>query len=58
MMKSGILKKDDPEMLAFAYTTPITSLIHYCDREPEKEPEIMKQIEAFVKYFIRIYGKQ
>lgn len=55
MMENGILKKDDPEILAFAYTAPISSLIHYCDREPEKEPEIMRQIEAFVKHFIKIY---
>ena len=58
MMESGILKKDDPDMLAFAYTAPITSLIHYRDREPEKEPEIMRQIEAFVKHFIGTYAKE
>ena len=57
MMDSGILKKDDPEILAFAFTAPITSLVHCCDREPEKESEILRQIEAFVKHFIGIYGK-
>ncbi len=57
MMENGILKKDDPEMIAFSYTAPITALIHYCDREPEKEPEIMRQIEAFVKHFIKTYEK-
>ncbi|MBQ0038715.1 MAG: TetR/AcrR family transcriptional regulator [Clostridiales bacterium] len=57
MMENGILKKDDPELLAFAYTAPITVLIHYCDREPEKEPEILQQVEAFVKHFIKIYKK-
>ena len=56
MMENGILKKDDPAMLAFAYTAPISALIHYCDREPEKEPEILRQIEAFVKHFLKIYG--
>lgn len=58
MMESGILKDDDPEMLAFAFTSPITSLIHYCDREPEKEQEIIRQIEAFVKHFIKTYGRK
>ena len=58
MMENGILKKDDPDMLAFAYTTSISALIHYCDREPEKEPEIMWQIEEFVKHFIIIYGRE
>ena len=57
MMDNDILKKDDSDMLAFAYTTPITALIHYCDREPEKEPEILQQVEAFVKHFIKIYKK-
>ena len=56
MMDNGILKKDDPDMLAFAYTAPITALVHYCDREPEKESEIIEQIEAFVKHFIKAYG--
>ena len=55
MMEKGIMKKDDPDLLALAFTAPITSLIHYCDREPEKEPEIMVRIEAFVKYFIKMY---
>lgn len=57
MMEDGILRKDDPAMLAFAYTAPITELIHFCDREPDKEAEIMRQAEAFIKHFIDIYGK-
>ena len=57
MIDAGLLIADDPDMLALAFTSPITTLIHYCDREPEKEPEIMRQIEAFVKHFIKMYGK-
>lgn len=57
MMETGLLKQEEPDVLAFVFTSPITSLIHYCDREPEKEPEIMRQIEAFVKQFIKIYKK-
>ena len=55
MIDAGLLIAEDPDMLALALTAPITTLIHYCDREPEKEPEIMRQIEAFVKHFIKIY---
>ena len=55
MMESGIVQKDDPELLAFVFTSPITLLIHYCDREPEKEPEIMQQIEKYVKHFLKTY---
>ncbi len=58
MMENGILKKDDPEMLAFAYTAPISALIQLCDREPEKEPEIIRQIENFVRHFISVYARE
>ena len=56
MMDRGLLKRDDPEMLAFAYTAPISALIHLCDREPEKAPEAIRQIEAFSRHFVRVYG--
>lgn len=55
MMEKGLLRQDDPAMLAFAYTAPISSLIHLCDREPEKTGEAMTQIEAFVRHFIATY---
>lgn len=55
MMERGILKKDDPAMLALAYTAPVTNLIHLCDREPEREPEIVAEIEAYLHHFILIY---
>ena len=56
MMDKGLLRKDDPKMLAFAYTAPISALIHLCDREPEKTDEAMAQVEAFSRYFIKTYG--
>ena len=56
MMEKGLLRRDDPAMLAFAYTAPISALIHLCDREPEKTGEALGQIEAFSRHFIRAYG--
>ena len=58
MMAKGLLRKDNPEMLAFAYTAPISALIHMCDREPEKTEEAIRQAEAFSRHFIRIYGQE
>ena len=58
MMDKGLLRKDDPEMLAFAYTAPISALIHLCDREPEKTEEAIRQAEAFSRHFIRVYGQE
>ena len=56
MMNKGLLRKDDPKMLAFAYTAPISALIHLCDREPEKTDEAIAQIEAFSRFFITAHG--
>ena len=57
MMDKGLLRRDDPAMLAFAYTAPISALIHLCDREPEKTEEAMAQIEAFSRHFVKTYQK-
>ena len=56
MMDRGLLRRDDANMLAFAYTAPISALIHLCDREPERTAEAMAQIEAFSRHFIKTYG--
>ena len=55
MMDKGLIRRDDPSMLGFAYATPVSALIHLCDREPEKTEEAMKQIEAFSRHFIGTY---
>ena len=56
MMAKGLLRKDNPEMLAFAYTAPISTLIHLCDREPDKTEETIVRVEAFSRHFIKTYG--
>ena len=58
MMSKGLLKQDDPALLAFAYTAPISALIHLCDREPPKTEEAIRQIEAFSRHFIQTYGRK
>lgn len=58
MMDKKLLRRDEPKMLAFAYTAPISSLIHLCDREPEKENDAISQIESFTRHFIKIYAAQ
>ena len=56
MMDKGLIRRDDPAMLAFAYTTPVSALIHLCDREPEKTEDAIRKIEAFSRHFIQVYG--
>ena len=56
MMDKGLICHDDPAMLAFAFATPISALIHLCDREPEKTEDAIRKIEAFSRHFIATYG--
>ena len=56
MMDRNLLRRDDPAMLAFAYTAPISALIRLCDREPEKTEDAIAQIEAFSRHFAKTYG--
>ena len=56
MMEKGLLREDDPSMLAFAYTAPISALIHLCDREPDKVDEALVKVEAFSRHFIKTRG--
>lgn len=56
MMDKGLLRRDDPAMLAFAYTAPISALIHQCDREPEKAADAIARVEAFSRHFVKVYG--
>lgn len=56
MMKNGLLKEGDPAMLAFSFTSPISALIHLCDREPERRDEAFDRIQAFIQHFISTHA--
>jgi len=56
MMEKGLLRREDPELLAFSYTAPISALIHLCDREPEQTDDALDRIEAFARLFIQTYS--
>ena len=58
MMDKRLILRDDPAMLAFAYTTPISALIHLCDREPDKVDEALAKAEAFSRHFVRVYEQE
>ncbi len=58
MMENGVMEKSDPVMLSFAYTAPVTSLVHLCDREPDNKNETLQKIEEFIRYFIAANMKQ
>ena len=56
MMEKGILKKEDPAFLAFEYVSPVTVMIHQCDRQPEWEEKAMERIRRHIDYFLKIHA--
>ena len=55
MMEKGLLRRENPELLAFSYTAPISALIHLCDREPDRTDDALDRIEALARLFIQTY---
>ena len=56
-LESGVLAGDDPEIMAAQLCLPISTWISLCDREPEREPEVMDLVEKHIRQFFRVYGK-
>lgn len=55
MIEAGVLKKEDPCILAMVYDAPILVMLSECDRHPEKEEECIKKLEDHVRLFYRTY---
>ena len=57
LIRQGVLREDDPEIMAAQLCLPISVWINLCDREPDREAEVMALIEKHIRQFFRIYGK-
>ena len=53
MMEKGILKQEDPEILALEFVSPVSLLIHMYDRQPEREEEVLDKIRKHFEYFAK-----
>ncbi len=56
MMAAGLLQQEDPALLAFAYTAPISALIHHCDRHLEPQEVTIDRIARFARHFIETHA--
>ena len=56
LIRQGVLTEDDPEIMADQLCLPITVWLGLCDREPEREQEVMGLVERHIRQFFRIYG--
>ena len=57
LIRQDVLKEDDPEIMAAQLCLPISVWINLCDREPDREVEVMALIEKHIRQFFRVYGK-
>ena len=57
LIREGLLREDDPEIMASQFAWPISMWMTLCDREPEREEEAMELIDRHINQFFRVYGK-
>ena len=57
LIRNGILAEDDPEIMAAELCLPISTWINLCDREPDREPEVMELVNKHIRQFFRVYQK-
>ena len=55
LIRQGVLADDDPEIMASQLCLPISVWINLCDREPEREPEVMELASRHMQQFFRVY---
>jgi hypothetical protein len=57
LIREGTLKNADTQIMAAQFSSPITVWINLCDREPEREDEVMELVRKHVMQFFEIYRK-
>ena len=56
LIRQGKLADCDPEIMAAQLCLPVSVWINLCDREPEREGEVLGLIERHVRQFFKLYG--
>ena len=55
LIRSGVLIGDDSEIMAAQLCLPISVWINLCDREPDREPEVMELVSRHIRQFFELY---
>ena len=58
LISRGVLAEYDSEIMAAQLGLPVSVWINLCDREPEREQEIMELVEKHVRQFFEVFGKK
>ena len=57
LIRQGVLAEDDPEIMAAQLCLPISVWINLCDREPEREEEVLELVEKHIRQFFKRYQR-
>lgn len=57
LIHSGALAGEDPGIMAAQLCLPISAWISLCDREPDREDEVMELVGRHIAQFFRVYRK-
>lgn len=57
LIRQGVLAEDDSEIMAAQLCLPISVWINLCDREPEREQEVMELVEKHIRQFFKRYQR-
>ena len=55
LIRSGVLIGDDSEIMAAQLCLPISVWINLCDRDPNREPEVMELVSRHIRQFFELY---
>ena len=58
LIRQNVLRKDDPEIMAAELCLPISAWINLCDREPDREQEVIELVERHIRQFFRVYQSE
>lgn len=58
LIRRGMLADNDPEVMAAQLCLPVSVWLNLCDREPEREEEVMELIGRHVRQFFKVYRGQ
>ena len=55
LIRHDVLTEDDPAIMAAQLCLPVSTWINLCDREPDREAEVMDLISRHIQQFFKVY---
>ena len=57
LIRHGVLAEEDPKIMAAQLCLPISVWLGLCDREPEREQEVLELVEKHIRQFFKRYQR-